>query len=112
MPLVLRDRLGLFSIFPIAVINLIVPAVVLFVYQFQTTVALVCAWVYVYLLFIQTRLMAALLISGWVMTPLIAHFTEYITMFQATYSMGVFTGTVIAAHLVAFGISAITGFRL
>lgn len=112
MPLVLRDRLGLFSIFPIAVINLIVPAVVLFVYQLKPTVALVCAWVYVYILFIQTRLMALLIVSGWVTTPLIAHFTEYITMYQSVYSMGVFTATVIAAHLVAFGISALTGFRI
>ena len=112
MPLILRDRLGVFSLFPLFFLNLVASTATVILHKIYPVVATVALGVYVYVLLLQTRLMALLLVSGWVTTPIIAQFTEYITMFQATYSMGVLTASVVAAHLVAFTISAVTGFRI
>ena len=112
MPLMLRDRVGIFALFPIFFINIAVSTATVILYRFFPTLAVVLAWVYMYVLLLQTRLMAVLLVSGWIVTPLIAHFTDAITMFQSVYAMGIFTATTVAAHLVAVFISALTGFRI
>jgi len=112
MPLILRDRVGIFALFPIFFLNLAVSTAAVILYRFAPVVAVALAWAYMYVLLLQTRLMALLLVSGWIVTPLIAHFTDAITMFQSVYAMGVLTASVLAAHLVAFTISALTGFRI
>ncbi|WP_134672087.1 hypothetical protein [Halorussus marinus] len=112
MPLILRDRLGVFSLFPLFFINLVASTAAVILHKIYPVVATVALGVYVYVLLLQTRLMALLLVSGWVTTPIIAQFTHEFSVDVAVYSMGVFTASVVAAHLIAIVLSAITGFRI
>lgn len=112
MPLVLRDRVGIFGLFPLFFINLAVSTISVILYKIYPTVAVVFLGLYVYALLLQTRLMALLLVSGWVTTPIIAQYTQEFSTGVAVYSMGVLTASVIAAHLIAVAISAVTGFRI
>lgn len=112
MPLIFRDRVGLFSLFPIFFLNLAVSTASVILYRIYPTVAVVFLGVYLYILLLQTRIMAVLIVTGSITTPIIAQFTGEFTPQIALYSMGVFAGSVIVAHLIAFTVSAVTGFRV
>ncbi|MBP1986965.1 hypothetical protein [Halolamina salifodinae] len=112
MPLVLRDRVGLFGLFPLFFLNLAVSTAAVILYRIVPIVALALAWAYLYVLLLQTRIMAVLVVTGFVTTPIIARFTDAFTPDVAVYSMGVLAASVVAAHLVAVVISALTGFRI
>ncbi|MFQ3319594.1 MAG: hypothetical protein ACI80F_001664, partial [Natronomonas sp.] len=50
MPLVLRDRLGLFSIFPLFGFNILASTIFLALYRISPTLSVVLAWAYMYVL--------------------------------------------------------------
>lgn len=112
MPLVLRDRVGIFGLFPIFFLNIAVSTAAAILYRIEPVVGVVLAWSYMYVLLLQTRIMVLLIISGWIGFPTIAYFVPSLRMDMAILAMSAFSGCVVAAHVVAFGISAVTGFRL
>lgn len=112
MPLVLRDRLSIWSVPWVFVGNLGMILFILIVSEILPWVTVAVAWVYTYLLLIQTRLIAALVISGTVAALIVPRFTDEFTTGVALWCIGIFAVSSVVAHGIAFAISAITGFAI
>lgn len=93
--------------------NLGVIAITLALFEFgYELVAIIIAWLYTYTLLLQTRMMVALLVSGTIAALIVPQVTDELTVSLSLYVVGLLAASVVGAHLVAFAISFITGFRI
>lgn len=81
-------------------------------YYFSELLGIVAAWVYVYLILIQTRLIAFILGLGGMSSIAIGYFTDSYAFETGVYVVSFLAISCLVAHLLAFGISFATGFRV
>ncbi|PSP57061.1 hypothetical protein BRC72_11725 [Halobacteriales archaeon QH_7_66_36] len=72
-------------------------------------VAIGFAWLYLYYVLLQTRIIAVLVVVGVVGGLIVSGFSAEISQYQVFYSIGLLFGASIVAHLVAFVFTSITG---
>lgn len=88
-------------------IAVIVASVILF--QLNQIVGIVVAWLYLYYILLQTRIILILGLVGIVGGLIVSMYSGSISQFEVIYSYSVFLGASIIAHVFAFTFTRLTG---
>jgi hypothetical protein len=105
----LVNRHGLLALFPLFFVNIAVVVSSTFLWYINKWVAVGFAWLYLYYLLVQTRIIALLVVVGLVGGLIISGFTSDVSQGQVLYAIGLLAGASIVAHLVAYTITYTTG---
>jgi len=109
MSLRLVNRHGLLSLPILFFMNIFVVVASVFLWQLNEWIAVGFAWLYLFYMLVQTRLILILCVFGLVGGVIASGFTSEFSQYQVLYAIGVLFVSSVVAHGVAYIITALTG---